>query len=94
MTAITGNTYPVKDKLKAMGARWNADAKAWMVPDEKADAARALVGGNATATPMLSDEEFFTACMKLDSAALANDPRAKAFDRKMARREASFYRED
>ena len=26
--AITGNTYPVKDQLKALGARWNPDAKA------------------------------------------------------------------
>ena len=43
--AISGNTYPVKDQLKAMGARWNAEAKAWMVPAEKAEAARSLVTG-------------------------------------------------
>lgn len=43
MIAITGNTYPVKDQLKALGGRWNADAKAWMVPDDKADEARRLV---------------------------------------------------
>jgi hypothetical protein len=41
--AITGNTYPVKDALRAMGARWNPDQKAWMVPAAKADAARKLV---------------------------------------------------
>ena len=29
MTAIIGNTYPVKDTLKANGARWNGLAKAW-----------------------------------------------------------------
>ena len=45
MTAITGNTYPVKDAIKAMGGRWNADQKSWMVPDEKADDARKLVSG-------------------------------------------------
>lgn len=45
MIAITGNTYPVKDRLKALGGRWNPDEKAWMVPDDKADEARALVAG-------------------------------------------------
>ena len=45
MIAITGNTYPVKDQLKALGGKWNADAKAWMVPAAKADEARALVSG-------------------------------------------------
>lgn len=43
--AITGNTYPVKDQLKALGGRWNAAGKAWMVPAEKAAEAQALVGG-------------------------------------------------
>jgi hypothetical protein len=43
--AITGNTYPVKDQIKALGGRWNADQKCWMVSAEKADAAKALVAG-------------------------------------------------
>lgn len=42
---ITGNTYPVKDQIKALGGRWNGDAKGWMVPADKANAARALVSG-------------------------------------------------
>jgi hypothetical protein len=45
MVAITGNTYPVKDAIKSLGGRWNPDAKSWMVPDAKADAARKLVAG-------------------------------------------------
>ncbi len=45
LVAITGNTYPVKDRLKALGARWNPDAKAWMVSPAKADAARKIVAG-------------------------------------------------
>ncbi len=52
--SITGNTYPVKDQLKALGGRWNPDQKSWMVPADKADAARALVSGagpKATYTP-------------------------------------------
>lgn len=41
--AITGNTYPVKEKLKAIGAKWNADIKAWMVAPEKQDEAKKIV---------------------------------------------------
>lgn len=43
MVAIMGNTYPVKDQIKALGGRWNPDQKVWMVPEDKAEAARALV---------------------------------------------------
>ncbi len=43
MTAITGNTFPVRVELRNMGGQWNAAAKAWMVPDDVADLARALV---------------------------------------------------
>lgn len=41
--AIIGNTYPVKEQLKALGGRWDADQRAWMVPAEKAEQARSLV---------------------------------------------------
>lgn len=43
MTEITGNTYPVKDQIRALGGRWNAARKAWMVPDDVAAQAAALV---------------------------------------------------
>jgi len=29
---ITGRTFDSKDRLKALGAKWNADAKAWLLP--------------------------------------------------------------
>lgn len=45
MIAITGNTYPVKEQIKALGGKWNADQKAWMVPESKAVLARQLVSG-------------------------------------------------
>lgn len=45
LVAITGNTYPVKDQLKALGARWNGDLKAWMVAENKAEEARKIVAG-------------------------------------------------
>ena len=40
---ITGNTYPVKEQIKALGGRWNPRAKSWSVPASRADEARALV---------------------------------------------------
>lgn len=32
MVKITGNTYPVKDSLRALGGRWNAGEKVSPVP--------------------------------------------------------------
>ena len=43
MVAITGNTYPVKDQIKALGGRWDADRKLWTVPSEQVAKANALV---------------------------------------------------
>ncbi len=40
---VTGNTYPVKDQLKALGGRWNAAAKGWDMPAEKVGEARKLI---------------------------------------------------
>lgn len=51
LVAITGNTYPVKEQLKAIGARWNADAKAWMVTPDKAEQARQIVAGAGPKKP-------------------------------------------
>ena len=44
LAAISGNTYPVRTQLRAMGGRWDADRRAWMVPAERAEEARRLVG--------------------------------------------------
>lgn len=49
---ITGNTYPVKDSIKALGGRWDAAAKGWRVPEAKADEARALVAGAPRSEPV------------------------------------------
>lgn len=48
---ITGNTYPVKDQIKALGGKWDPAAKGWKVPADKADAARALVAGATPKAP-------------------------------------------
>lgn len=51
LTAITGNTFPVKDLLRAMGGRWDGVAKAWMVPNDKVAEAQAIVAGAGAKTP-------------------------------------------
>ena len=45
MIPITGNTYTVFKQIKALSPRayWNKADQAWMVPEEHAEAARALV---------------------------------------------------
>ncbi len=45
MVAVSGNTYPVKDQLRALGGRWDGDARVWRVPESRAAEARALVTG-------------------------------------------------
>lgn len=41
---ITGNTYPVKDALRLqMDGIWSRSKKAWLVPADRAEEARALV---------------------------------------------------
>lgn len=48
---ITGNTFPVKDQLKAIGGRWDSIAKGWRVPSDRAEEARAIVAGAGPAAP-------------------------------------------
>lgn len=51
MTTITGNTYHVKEQIKALGGRWNRNAQGWDVPDDRADEARALVAAAGSRAP-------------------------------------------
>ena len=46
-TLITGNTYPVKGEIKALGGKWDPEAKGWRVPETRAAEAQALVAGAA-----------------------------------------------
>lgn len=48
---VAGNTYPVKEELKALGARWDAGEKAWMVPAEKAAEAQRIVAAAGPKKP-------------------------------------------
>ena len=47
LVPVTGNTYPVKDQIKALGGKWDKDGKCWLVPEEKAAQAQALVSTGA-----------------------------------------------
>jgi hypothetical protein len=42
LVQIRGNTYPIRDQLKALGGRWNPDDKVWEVPASNSAEARAL----------------------------------------------------
>ena len=33
MVTVTGNTYPVREKMRAMGGRWNKAAQGWDFAD-------------------------------------------------------------
>lgn len=46
---LTGDTYPVKDQIKAIGGHWDGDRKAWWVGAAKAEAAQSLVSSLASA---------------------------------------------
>ena len=50
-TTITGNTYPVKEAIKALGGRWNRAAQGWDVPTERAEEARRLVDEAGPSAP-------------------------------------------
>jgi len=43
MSPISGNTYPVKDQLKQLGAKWDALNKVWMIEDAKLPEALEIV---------------------------------------------------
>lgn len=51
MQLITGNTYPVKESIKAIGGTWSKSQQGWIVPDEAGDAARALVAAAPASSP-------------------------------------------
>jgi hypothetical protein len=40
---ITGNTYPVREQLKALGGVYDGTVKGWRVPADKADEASKIV---------------------------------------------------
>lgn len=57
---VTGNTYPVKDAIKAMGGRWDAANKGWRVPAAKAAEAQAIVSGAPKSAPRASGARTYS----------------------------------
>lgn len=51
IVTVTGNTYPVKEQIKALGGRWNKAAGGWDVPAERAAEVRAIVEAAGPAAP-------------------------------------------
>lgn len=43
MRLITGNIYPVRAELKALGGTWKKHSQGWLVPDDRAEEAQTLV---------------------------------------------------
>jgi hypothetical protein len=73
--AIPGNTFPVKEQLKALGAKWNAADKVWQVPAEQVQAATDIVNAQAPAAPRLATPKQFKLLKKLMAKmAKASDP--------------------
>jgi len=55
MARITGNSFPVKDQLKAMGCKYEGWAKAWFCPVDKAGAAQAIVDAASPPKPQAAE---------------------------------------
>lgn len=56
--AITGKTYPVKDRLKEIGARWNAEGKVWEIEANKLPEAQAIVDAGPQPEPPVADDQI------------------------------------
>ena len=50
LVKIVGNTFPVKDQLRALGAKWNVDEKCWYIASDKEAEANAIIAGSGTKT--------------------------------------------
>lgn len=51
MKKVYGNTFPIKDKIRERGGKWNAQEKSWYVPDDRLEEIRALMSVNEKASP-------------------------------------------
>lgn len=62
MTLIVGNTFPVKDEIKAMGGKWDNEARGWRVPNAVAEEAKALVAAAPRSSGPRADKDTYTKC--------------------------------
>lgn len=52
MFPLEGNSYPVREQLKALGCKWNAKERQWFAPESVIDEAATLVREATIAAPM------------------------------------------
>lgn len=60
-TLIVGNTYPVRNELKALGGKWDRIWRGWRVPSSVAAEAQRLVDGLGT-PPSRTDDDDWEPC--------------------------------
>ena len=53
MVEVTGNTYPVKEQLKALGGKLTKknDKWIWLIPEDRLEEARKIIDGIITTKP-------------------------------------------
>lgn len=51
---LSGNTYPVKDQLKALGARWQPGNRCWMIRSDRAAEAQDIIAPAAPSRPAVT----------------------------------------
>ena len=54
---LMGNTYPIKNKIKGIGGKWDADRRAWWVGSSKRDKVESLV--DSAPAPVASSERRY-----------------------------------
>lgn len=52
LVLVTGNTYPVREQLAALGGKWDAVKKGWHVAQSRAEEARRLVAAAPVSRPI------------------------------------------
>lgn len=57
MQRIFGNTFPVREQLKQLGARWNPASRGWDVADDRANEARRIVVVGPTAKVIIPPKD-------------------------------------
>lgn len=69
-----GNTYAIKDQIKAVGGRWDADNKVWMVPEHRADYVDSLMKQHGIVAPVREENLNFEGISKLFSESQLKKP--------------------
>ncbi|TXH55356.1 MAG: hypothetical protein E6Q97_08950 [Desulfurellales bacterium] len=54
---ITGNSYPVKERLKAVGCHWDAERKQWWIGTGKRETIEAVLAGTDGAEPTETEKQ-------------------------------------